>query len=238
MKFRGWLSWQLWVLSTLVFFAGGAVGIVVAGWLYLGNLATLAADINRKTSRIQLLEFLALQHLPSSGVLALDSAVPPGAEAASAGATTYVSPTPRPTGTVAQVPTKSPAPPPLATAAQKPKLAAAPIPAKPASIAGASEVRTPTAVVTTEPVAVVMEPGMRPVTGEELIQALRFKIEGVNAGKAGVAKLDKNGVHLKNGTLVRPGELFPSGERLLSVDYENERVVTSKRQMLLFFGAN
>jgi hypothetical protein len=75
----------------------------------------------------------------------------------------------------------------------------------------------------------------RPVTSEEMAQAAKFRIEGVNAEKAGVGRLDAEGVHLRNGGVVRTGDYFPSGERLLSVDVENARVVTSKRQILLFF---
>jgi len=62
------------------------------------------------------------------------------------------------------------------------------------------------------------------------------RVEGVSASLAKVARIAPEGVYLTNGKLVRVGERFMSGERLLKVDAENNRIVTDERQLLLFFG--
>jgi hypothetical protein len=73
------------------------------------------------------------------------------------------------------------------------------------------------------------------VTSEELAASVKNRLEGVPADKVGVARIDAGGVHLASGRYIRVGERFSTGERLLKVDPANDRVVTSERQLLLFF---
>jgi hypothetical protein len=60
------------------------------------------------------------------------------------------------------------------------------------------------------------------------------KIEGVEFSKIGISKINDNSISLKNGTVIRIGDQFPSGERLLSVDPENSQILTDKRTILAF----
>jgi hypothetical protein len=60
------------------------------------------------------------------------------------------------------------------------------------------------------------------------------KIEGVDGAKLGVLKVNATDVSLKNGGRIKIGDRFPSGERLLSLDPENEQIVTDKRTILVF----
>ncbi len=59
-------------------------------------------------------------------------------------------------------------------------------------------------------------------------------VEGVSYEKASVSRLERSAVHLQDGKRIAVGENFPSGETLLAVDADNSRVVTSRRQILLF----
>jgi hypothetical protein len=73
-------------------------------------------------------------------------------------------------------------------------------------------------------------------TPEEVAQVTaKSPVVGVQAEKLGVGRLDAGGVYLRSGTYIRIGERFTSGERLLQVDVQNNRIVTSERQVLLFF---
>lgn len=59
------------------------------------------------------------------------------------------------------------------------------------------------------------------------------KVEGVSADKIGVKQISEDGVTVRNGSQIRLGERFPSGERLLKVDPTAAKIVTDKRTILL-----
>lgn len=81
-------------------------------------------------------------------------------------------------------------------------------------------------------------PAAVPVSQEDVARATaRNPVVGVNADKLGVAKLTAAGVQLRSGATIKIGDHFASGERLLSVDPVNNRIVTSARQVLVFFGS-
>jgi hypothetical protein len=236
----GWLSWQLVLLLLLTLVCGGAAGALGATILYLQEAEPLSRELNRRSTRIALLEMLVQQHSPDqvaslegSASAAAGTAPVPAAPASAAATTAALVtapavparavPAPAPI-VVAAAPAVAPRPPyQVAMARQAPPPAArqvAPGGAAPAAAPAAAEARA--------------EPA-EPVTGDELVAAMKARIEGVAGDKAGVKGLEKGAVLLRNGGVVRVGQLFPSGEKLLQVDHENNRVVTTKRQMLLFF---
>lgn len=233
----GWLSWQLCLLLLLAVLGGGGVGAVVAGGLFLSEAEGISREMQRRETRIQLLELLVQQQLPDV-VASLEEQVPP-APAAPASAPSAPAPAPQPapaakpaagaapqertTPAAKHVAAPAPAPQPSARSRQADASPPMPVPAATAA-AGPGPVAAPTTVVAAEP-----------VTGEELFAAERNRIEGVAAEKAGVKALEAKTVLLRNGSVVRVGQRFPSGEKLLFVDHVNNRVVTDKRQMLLFF---
>ncbi|MBQ0916974.1 SH3 domain-containing protein [Hydrogenophaga aromaticivorans] len=47
--------------------------------------------------------------------------------------------------------------------------------------------------------------------------------------QAGIAGIDSSGIHFRSGRRVAIGEPFPSGEKLLSIDPRNARIVTDRR---------
>jgi hypothetical protein len=47
--------------------------------------------------------------------------------------------------------------------------------------------------------------------------------------QAGIAGMDSSGIHFRSGRRVAIGEPFPSGEKLLSIDPRNARIVTDRR---------
>lgn len=59
------------------------------------------------------------------------------------------------------------------------------------------------------------------------------KIEALSIKKAGVLKIDRGSVTLENGTRIKLGDRFPSGEKLIFVDAANQHIITDKRQLLL-----
>jgi hypothetical protein len=225
LKPASWLSWQVCGLIGLSLVTGAAAGAAIAAGVFMQDIEPLSREMQRRGTRIALLEMLVQQSLPGTTTSLADApsanVSPQQAPAAAphsfptAGVSTQgpaVSATSR-THVAAGVPTAL-MPPRPAVAAQEGHVAAAPAP--PAS---------PSLPV--QPAAAAAE--IQPVTGEELLIALKAKVEGFAAAKAGVRALDKNAVHL------RIGQTFPSGEKLLQVDPENNLVLTNRRQMLLFF---
>lgn len=251
MKFSNWLSWQVILLTLTAAGLGAAFAALGVIFMLIDDTNDLAVDLNRQTARVQLLESFVMQQT-THDVAALDAQ-------AAAGETGPVVPTPGaspttqvPVPKVASVPVKAVSRvPPQAVAAtvrppdltsvstqaraaasapnavlagREPRAAAAPPSPAASAIAGAA--------VSTLP-ATAPPPS---VTGEELIEATRTaRVEGVTAEKAGVKALERNVVLMRNGSFVRRGERFPSGEKLLMVDVENGRLVTDQRQLLLFF---
>lgn len=73
------------------------------------------------------------------------------------------------------------------------------------------------------------------VTTEMIASAKKSnKIEGVDSAKLGVSKISTSGVFLRNGSTIKIGDRFPSGEQLLSLDPDNGQIVTDKRTLLIF----
>jgi hypothetical protein len=272
LKPASWLSWQVCGLIGLSLVTGAAAGAAIAAGVFMQDIEPLSREMQRRGTRIALLEMLVQQSLPGTTTSLADApsanVSPQQAPAAAphsfptAGVSTQgpaVSATSR-THVAAGVPTAL-MPPRPAVAAQEGHVAAAPARAQvpPASLprthgvagAPASPMPPRPAVAAQEghvaaapappaspslpvqPAAAAAE--IQPVTGEELLIALKAKVEGFAAAKAGVRALDKNAVHLRNGGVVRIGQTFPSGEKLLQVDPENNLVLTNRRQMLLFF---
>lgn len=59
------------------------------------------------------------------------------------------------------------------------------------------------------------------------------KIEALTAKNAGITKVSANSVTLNNEETIYVGDLFPSGEKLLFVDKENQHLITNQRQILI-----
>lgn len=104
--------------------------------------------------------------------------------------------------------------------------------------AGHSAVEAPVPAVSPErrqEGTVVTDDRYRVSAGEIKATLENGRVEGVSAQKAGVSRIGPGLVRMASGREVRVGEVFPSGERLLQVDPANNRLVTSDRQILLFF---
>lgn len=196
---------------------GVLVGVLIAGALYTSRVRILADQLGQKQTRIALIESL-LSSSASFSAFEEEAPSPREGRGGVAVAETPSLPAQRP---VAQDQAVRPVQRPVAPL---PK----PVPAAPVVPP------SPPVAATAPPVAVAPVEAVSP---EEVAAAVRAsRVEGVSAEKAKVARLSKEGVHLSSGRLVRVGERFGSGEKLLEVDPQNSRVVTSERQLLLFFG--
>lgn len=191
---------------------GFLVGIGLASLIFVSRAGELSRLLEQKVARIVVLEAL-VSRPPDFAALegpAIEAETPELAPAA-----TQVAAGPR-VSMSAPVPVPRPVAPPSVAVANTPPVAT-PLPRSP--------VRTPSPARQSDA-----------VTAEEIAAAVATsKVEGVPADKARVAKITADGVYLSSGKLIRPGERFSSGERLLQVDPANNRVVTSERQLLLFF---
>lgn len=131
---------------------------------------------------------------------------------------------PKPPAAAPAQPAK-PAPPPPQTP-QKPVQPAQP--AKPAPAAAAPQPALSIVPITTP------QPPKPAVTGEELVNALKNKkIEAVTPKKANIDSITQDRVTFASGTVIRVGEKFPSGEKLIMVDPSTNKIVTDQRQILL-----
>ena len=143
----------------------------------------------------------------------------------------------------------SPAPVP-ATRAASPPPAPIPTPPSPPVPSGSSAVPTgappppspaprgdtPAAVTQPRVPPVVLSPAESGVAPEEVAASIaRNPVVGVSADRLGVARVETGGVRMRSGTFIAVGQRFSNGERLLQVDPENNRIVTSDRQLLVFF---
>lgn len=263
MRFRTWISWQVVLLCLACFLGGGALALTGATMVYMESLGKAQQALARSVARSGLLEAIAMQQ--SSVTQALDQVDAPksASSAASVAGVTVaqasasaavvekaaVPAVPAAPVVVASVQASTPAlatpsraASPTSTAQPKPKVTPAhasvvrPTPPPPdrqenAPVLTAKAAASPAPVL---PAASAEGPVQAP-TAQEIAAARGARIEGVPAEKAGVLRVSPEGVHLKNGTVVRPGGRFPSGERLLQVDPETNRVITNQRQLLLFF---
>lgn len=114
--------------------------------------------------------------------------------------------------------------------AGKPAVVRPAVAALPIAVVAKAVVESPKIV----PPAPVVEPVR--VSADEVAAVLENgRVEGVSAQKAGVLRFSDGGVQMSSGRVIRVGERFASGEKLLQVDSGNNRLVTSDRQILLFF---
>lgn len=203
--------------------AGFLIGVALASAVYVDRINEFSSTLGQQSARVALLEglvasppdFAALDvpnpsaapaAPPMPGAKAAGQARPPAAPTAARAAVMQVAPTRRVPAVAVVAPQSS----------QGPQVPTSPRP-----------VHSDAASADSSPA----------VTPEEISAAVaNAKVEGVPAEKARVAKISSEGVLLSNGKLIRPGERFGSGEKLLQVDPSNNRVITSERQLLLFFG--
>lgn len=64
--------------------------------------------------------------------------------------------------------------------------------------------------------------------------AVSLPLDGVTYEKAAVARLEAGAVVMRDGRRIALGQTFPSGETLVAVDAQNSRLVTDRRQIVLF----
>ena len=83
-----------------------------------------------------------------------------------------------------------------------------------------------------------VEPNPQPAPTRALPDLARVlatvPVEGVSYEKASVSRVEAGAVVLRDGRRVAIGQPFPSGDLLLAVDAPNSRLVTDRRQILLF----
>lgn len=233
MRFNRILSWELLAVLSAGVGLGFLGGVLLSAVLYVTKANSLAEQVQRQNARVQLLEGLVTRPPDFSS---LDPVEPAPVAAAPAPV-----PLPRVTQRVDPRPEPLPAQMAMSPVTVEPsreigrvivstpaRLAAAPVPIP---------VAPPAPATPDQAIASAKAPQIA-VTPEELASVVaKSRVEGVPASKARVAKITSEGVYLSSGTLVRVGERFSSGERLLKVDPENNRFITSERQLLIFFGA-
>lgn len=236
---RSWLSWQVVALGAGSMLVGASLSAIVVSRMAMAEVEALASGAYRKDGRIALLESIVLQRT-ASDVRSLDElSFHAGAQQSPA----PVNPTGRGGALAAAVALKRDPAAKLASSTPTPHAHEAPAPKAPGPAAAPLPAATPTPAAAAVAAAAgspaqnsVASPVGSPVSGEELIEAMRNpRTEGMPADKVGVRALERDAVTLRNGTTIRVGSSFPSGERLLLVDPENARVVTNQRQLLLFF---
>lgn len=231
-------SQSLWPLYSLV--ATGLVTVICIAGAALSQVSQrqtheTALATERAVARVQLLRAT----LPS-GVVGAASAVPRAAGASAPVASGPVPPVIVATAVATAIPAPTrPAP------ASTPKVTRTP--PKPASAVlvaqstqnsqGASEAA---AVHRGSPPPSASAPAPAPapvalVTPDMVASAKNSnKIEGIDGARLGVSKIGTDAVFLKNGSNIKIGGKFPSGEVLLQLDPDNGQIVTTKRTLLVF----
>jgi hypothetical protein len=220
---------------------GFLLGIGIASFVFVSKAASLTRALENQVARVAMLESL----VSSPGVFAaLDG---PKEKAAPAAVTAREEPpaeaplrvTPTAQVSVSERP-RAPAPvsavvkPPPVPVVKSAVLVSTP---KVVAPAPASDVNRAPVVASSKAVAPQVADVQPAVAPHEIATALtKSKVEGVSAEKARVSKISAEGVYLISGKLIRVGEYFSSGEKLLQVDPANSRLITSERQLLLFFG--
>lgn len=256
-SFKSAFSWHISAIFSAGLMLGVAMGATLGFWMFLDQSTEIGYDLAKKTARVNLLEILVVSQTKSS-LNSLDS-IPVDkdvqVEVASmvpAASSQGVSDAEKNPKTI-NIPEKvsiiskgvdknSQKKVDLKNSGSKPSVEKKDILKKvdknekveKAVAISIAPMIAPT-VVPSPVVASPLENRSEAVTMAELSDAQKTKIEGVSSDKAGVLRIDKDGVHLKNGSHVKIGQKFPSGEKLLQIDLENSKVLTSDRQMLLFF---
>jgi hypothetical protein len=244
-RFKSAVSWHIWAIFGLGAVLGISLGCLLGYWVYIEQSTATGVELVRQGARVKLLEAMIVRQ-SAHDISALDKPPAPP-EVAVESAAPVATPEPqKPAQGPAQKPTQEIAPARKSAIAVSPAKRAEPSvavqtrpPAKPTQVASAAEPKQPAAPTEDAPKVVppavtVSPPKAEPVTPAELAAASAVRLEGVSSERAGVLRIERDGVVLKNGSVVRPGERFPSGEKLLQVDPENARVITNERQMLLF----
>jgi hypothetical protein len=251
-------SWPIWVIGL----ASAAIGALGAAYLmtsyYSGVVAEGAHQATTLKARVAILEVALNQAQPYVIRLEADqgpaTTPPPSVTAeplpgvAIAPAQQPVMPAPAAASpvTAPATPVTQPAPKPVSPPVQaqpaRPAQVQPQAVTKPQAQAPASVAQQPTPPVAANPatpaaakVEAAQAPVAQAVTQEEITAAMKGKIEGVTAAKAGVKRLYLDGVEFVSGRIVRRGEIFPSGEKLLSVDPSTGRIITNQRQLIVFF---
>jgi len=240
---------------------GVAVGLVLGvggtSAFYIAQASSLSADLANKTLRVRVLESLITASPDSFGASSLLAQAPAPSAA-------QVQPVPPPVEAPKPVPPAPPpvrAPQPAAPApaptparvlpsppAPKPKIEPAPAvrpavaPGKPTPAPAPAPVRKAAVPAAPPPAAAPVQVVAAPPADVDSVSAAEISasttknpVVGVSSEKLGVARVEAGGVRLRNGSYIRVGQRFSNGERLLQVDVSNNRIVTSDRQLLIFF---
>lgn len=229
MRFNRVFSVELVAVMGASAAVGFLLGIGLASSIFVARASDLSIELKQKAVRVALLESLVSMqpefNVLDGPALTLADVVsgPPSAP--------IVEPAVAPSAPIVQAPAPAPrvtAKDPVSAQAVAPRLPLPAVTSKSSIMAIAPPTRPPLRSSPAPPAEVV--------PSEEIAAAVAgSKVEGVSAEKARVERLTAEGVYLRSGKLVRPGERFSSGEMLLQVDPANNRIVTSDRQLLLFF---
>lgn len=217
-------------LTTCVFL-GAIIGAGSTLLFYSSTSSDLSIELNQKTQRLILLESL-LHQMSKSAVLQIKSSANPESIPPSIS----VSPN---------------APAQLAQTSNAALSAGLPVPSLAPTLPSKTVTSNSTAIERVERLST--RPASGPISAE--IPPLRKKtppvgsaidtgngspveainLETLSAAKVGVKFLFANGVLMHNGKIIRLGDAFPSGERLMQIDLDNNRVLTSERHISLVF---
>lgn len=228
-------SQSLWPLYAL-----GATGVItvicIAGATFsqITQKQTREASLStqRAVARVQLLRSTLPSGAAGAATASAAQAVPiPVASVASAPLASGPAPATTTTVTAAAVP--NPARP-----AQAPRLARTPTKPAPTARAERSSASETAPAPRNSPPPAVQAPVATPlanVTPEMVASAKTTnKIEGIDGARLGVSQIGADTVFLKNGSSIKIGGKFPSGEVLLQLDPDNGQIVTTKRTLLVF----
>lgn len=227
---------------TACLFLGVAVGVALTSYLHSSTFSKMSIEIDQKNQRLVLFERLLYQLSKSEAdhnnlVIAQKKSIESQASITSDG---YSQTTPMPT-------TPQPA------EQISPAIKGIPLPTQEV-FANSTEIedsnhnsnpyRSDTAK---KPLALQKATPLRPKkqtavgSGRDLNHEAPLndnELETISAFQMGIKFLFENGVLMHNGKVIRIGDFFPSGERLLKVDLDGNRVVTSERQIHLKFNEN
>lgn len=207
---------------------GVAIGVGSSFLIYASETAAMSVELNQKTQRIQLFETLLHQMSKNSVNQGHESASPEEAlnYSASVAADTHSQAEPRPSASLFAHSSTKPSPSQSATVNSMPIENFENLPT-----------RQHSGPITTDSSALRKKPAWVGPSAEmgHSTPTNTAVLETIAASKVGVKFLFSTGVLMHNGRMIRIGDLFPSGERLIQVDLDNNRVVTSERHISLVF---
>lgn len=225
-------SWPLWLVGTSALVFGISLGALFVATYHSDKMARQQSEAQSLRSRISLLEIALGQVQGQADSLSeppiqtqtptQTGAMPVPAESESgvklkkskelASPPRHTSPTIVAQSQEQQAPTRTP------QQTAQPAPAAAATPPVQAPVQAAAPAQPPIPAVSSDEINAVVKSG---------------RIEGVSMAKAGISKLMADGVEFNTGRKVRKGEIFPSGEKLLAIDVQTGRIITSQRQIIL-----